>query len=374
MSILNRNQALQGMTDALTLFPFALAVGACSPFGIAGGCMSAAVALAVGTACRLAFVPTYLALLPVFTASFRYGAGCACAAVLLGGLFMFVFSFLPQRIRAALRAPAVWPGFLIAAAFSTTALQTTHYFGIGAVGGTVPEMLRDYVSLGFHPNWRGILYGTIVMVVLITYPRKFKRLSRVLPAAFVSLLITFPLHLLLAPDALHSPVGELGDFRLFTLPDGAFLHGTFPAAAWPLIISGALSLAWIVTSALPDGASRLASVPALCGGFLGAAPMQTDGGARSRRSVLTALPLTALLFCTPALSRMPLPSLAVILIVTAWQSVDWSAARRVFSLRRFPFFLCAAVLPTLFGMHWGALLAGLAGLIERCTADRSDKT
>ena len=200
---------LQGVTDALWLFPFSLSVGALSGFGTAGGCMAALVSLLCGAAFRLHFVPTYLALLPVFTATFRYGAQAGAAAVLLSGVFAFFLHFLPQRLRDGLRSPATWAGFLVVAAFSTTALQTTAYFGIGAVGGTVPEILRDYVSLGFHPNWRGILYGTIVMVVLITYPRKFKRLSKHLPAPFASLLVTFPLHLLLVQDAVHSPVPRL---------------------------------------------------------------------------------------------------------------------------------------------------------------------
>ena len=364
MKRIPRETALLGVSDALRLFPFAFAVGVCSPFGTAGACMTAAVALLFGVVCRLAFVPTYLALLPVFTVAYRFGAAGACAAVLLGGICIFLLSLLPRSVRDALHAPAVRAVFLIAAAFSTTALQTTLYFGIGAVGGTVPQILRDYVSLGFHPNWRGILYGTIVMVVLITYPRKFKKLSRILPAAFAALVVTLPLHLLLVRDAAHSPVAEIGAFSVLQLPDGAFLRGDFSASALPLILCSALSFALIVSAGLPDGAARSLSAASVCGGFLGAAPMQTDGMPRARKSAWIAVPLTALLFFVPGLKRTPVPCLAVILIVTAWQSVDWSAAKRAFTARRFPFFICAAVLPVLLGIHYAVPLLCLLGAAE----------
>lgn len=370
MKIIDQKTALQGVTDALTLFPLVLSVGVCSPFGAASAPAAAVLALIAGAVFRISFVPTYLALLPVFTVAYRYGASGGCAAMLLGGVLIFALSFLPQRVRQALRAPAVWPAFLIAAAFSTTALQTTRYFGIGAVGGTVTEILRDYVSLGFHPNWRGILYGTIVMVVLITYPRKFKRLSRALPAAFVSLLITFPLHLLLVPDAAHSPVAELGAFSFRDLFGGVIRFGDIPVTALPTIVCSAVALAWIVAGALPDGASRGAALCSVCGGVLGVPPMQTDGVRRDWRSVPVAALLTLLLFCTPALFRMPIPSLAVILIVTAWQCVDWSAARRALRKRTFLFFSCAAILPVLLGMHVGTLAAILLGLAAERIADR----
>lgn len=364
MKTITRTIALQGVTDALLLFPLSLSVGALSGFGMAGGVMSAVVALLCGCVLCVSFTPTYLLLLPVFTAAYRFGAGVAAAAVLLGGAAAFFLSFLPQKLRAALHQNAVGAGFLLAAAFVTTVLQTTNYFGIGAVGGTAPEMLRDYVSLGFHPNWRGILYGTMVMVILITYPRKFKRLSQKLPSVFASLLVTFPLHLLLVPDEVHSPVEELGAFSLRTLPDGLFLRGAFTPSALPLLLCSALSLALLMTANLPKPASQKLSAVSVIGGFLGGVPLGTDGAVRSRWSFLISVPLTVGLYCVPGLARMPLPSLAVILIVTAWQCVDWSGVRRALTWRSLPFFLCGAVLPVLFGVHYAVPLLWVLGIIN----------
>ena len=363
MKALTKQTLIQGAADAFSLFAFSLSAGALSGFGTAGGCAAAAASLIFGAVCRLHFMPTYLLLLPVFTAAYRYGAGAGAAAVLLGGGFAFLLTLLPEPMRRALGADATRSGFLIAAAFSTTVLQTTNYFGIGAAGGTVIEMLRDYVSLGFHPNWRGILYGTIVMVVLITYPRKFKNFSKKLPAAFASLCVTFPLHLLLVTDAEHSPVAELGRTAL-QWPDGAFLRGAFVPSALPLLLCSALSLALLATAGLENTAAQKLSAATAAGAFFGGVPLHTDAAARSRAGFLVTAPLTVLLYCLPGLWRMPLPSLAVILIVTAWQSVDWGQLRRALRPRTFVFTVCAAVLPVFIGVHYAVPALWLLGIAE----------
>lgn len=366
-----KQDALQGVWDATRLFPFSLAVGACSGFGLVGGAVSAVVCLVFGAVCGCAFFPTWLALLPVFLLAFRFGAGCAGTAVLLGGAFTCLLSFMPRAARERMTHPAVRTGFLIAAAFVTTALQTTNYFGIGAVGGTVREIIADYVSLGFHANWRGVLYGTIAMVLLITYPRKFKTLRKKIAPAFVVLLIVFPLHLLLVPHAEGSPINEIGRMNLAAAADGMFLRGAFTKEAIPLILCSALSLALLTDSALSDARLRQLSGVRLCAGFFGAAPCDTDGEKRGRLSALTAAAVTAALYLLPGMSRFPVHALAVILIVTAWQSVPWGGVRRAFSsVRGALLFFAALLLPVLMGVHYAVpLLCALCAL-----AGSPDKT
>ncbi len=359
-----KQDALQGVWDATRLFPFSLAVGVCSGFGLVGGAVSAAVCLVFGAVCGCAFFPTWLALLPVFLLAFRFGAGCAGAAVLLGGAFTCLLSFMPRAARDRLTHPAVRTGFLIAAAFVTTALQTTNYFGIGAVGGTVREIIADYVSLGFHANWRGVLYGTIAMVLLITYPRKFKTLRKKIAPAFVVLLIVFPLHLLLVPHAEGSPINEIGRPDLSAALNGMFLRGSCTKEAIPLILCSALSLALLTDSALSAGRLRQLSGVRLCAGFFGGIPCDTDGEKRGRLSALTAAAVTAALYLLPGMSRFPVHALAVILIVTAWQSVPWGGVRKAFSSARGALlFFAALLLPVLMGVHYAVpLLCALCAL------------
>lgn len=367
-----KQAALQGVWDATRLFPFSLAIGVCSGFGFIGGAVSAAVCLVFGAVCGCAFFPTWLTLLPVFLLAHRFGAGCAGAAVLLGGLLTFALSYLPKPSREKLTHPAVRTGFLIAAAFVTTALQTTNYFGIGAVGGTVREIIADYISLGFHANWRGVLYGTIALVLLITYPRKYKTLCKKVAPAFVVLLIVFPLHLLLVPHADGSPIVEVGKVDWAAAADGMFLRGAFTKEAIPLILCSALSLSLLTSPDLSGARTRQLSVVRMCAGFFGGAACETDGEARSRLSFVTAAAVTAALYLLPALYRFPVHALAVMLIVTAWQSVPWGGIRQAFSsVRGALLFFAALLLPVLAGVHYAVpLLCALCALAGQ--HDKSD--
>lgn len=358
MNSQRKQAAMCGVYDALRLFPFSMAVGVCSGFGILGGCAAAVVCIVCGALFGFAFLPSWWTLLPIYALAFRFGSGAASVAVLLGGVFAFLLSLLPQEKRKLLFTPSVLAGFWLSAAFTTTALQTTNYFGIGAVGGTVREIFADYISLGFHPNWRGILYGTIVMVVLITYPRKFKQFSKKLSAAFVALAVTLPLHLALVPRAEGSPVDEVGAFSWQNLFGGAFFAGEIPHSAVPAILCAGLSLALLMTRELPDKPIQGLSVASMGCGALGGVPVCTDGTPRTLLSALTCAAVTAVLYLCPGLSRMPVHALAVVLIVTGWQKVPWGAIAHAFKggVRSIVSFICAVSLPVLLGVHYAVPL------------------
>ena len=99
---------------------------------------------------------------------------------------------------------------LAIAAVVITLYQGMAYFEVGAKGEGVLPLLRALRMLGFHPNWRTVLYSTIMMVVLITWPRKFRRLCRVLPGAFVGICVCTLLNLALNPGPVRTTVLEMG--------------------------------------------------------------------------------------------------------------------------------------------------------------------
>ena len=92
-------------------------------------------------------------------------------------VLIIISSFFTDKIKNLFTSP-VLSGIMLAGALTVTVLFTTDYFGIGATGNSVAEMIKSYISLGFHPNWRGVLYGTIVLVIMVTFPRKFKKADK----------------------------------------------------------------------------------------------------------------------------------------------------------------------------------------------------
>jgi len=102
-----------------------------------------------------------------------------------------------------------YPGLSLGAAAVMAFYQCAGYFATGAFGAGMPELLRSYRGLGFHPNWRTVLFSTIMMVILITWPRKFKQFSKIVPGSFVGIIVVTSLNLLLNPDPARSAVPEL---------------------------------------------------------------------------------------------------------------------------------------------------------------------
>ena len=98
---------------------------------------------------------------------------------------------------------------MLAGALTVTVMQTNDYFAIGGEGNMIRDMLASYVSKGFHPNWRGVLYGTITMVILITFPRKFKKASLTVRPAFLALVFTLLLNLWLNPSYMPTSIKEI---------------------------------------------------------------------------------------------------------------------------------------------------------------------
>lgn len=361
-----KDSVLQGIWDALRLFPFSLAAGVCSGFGLSGGFVAAVVCGIAGVLFGASFCPSWLTLLAVYMLAFRFGAGCAGAAIVLGGVFTYLWTLLPAGARKRLTDPSALSGFIPAAAFVTTALQTTNYFGIGAVGGTAREIIADYISLGFHPNWRGILYGTIALVLLITYPRKFKQLHKKISPAFAVLLVVLPLQLLLVPDAVHSPINEIGAADTHAFFENAFLRGAWTPAAVPAVLCTALTLMLLTVQNLPAASGRKLAAVQLLSGFLGGVPAAADDKPRSRIGALVCALLSAALYFVPGLSRFPVHALAVILIVTAWQNVPWGNLRTAFSgTRNRILFFGGVLLPVLLGVHYAVPLLFAAAALTK---------
>ncbi|MCL2531989.1 MAG: hypothetical protein FWE40_07525 [Oscillospiraceae bacterium] len=115
-----------------------------------------------------------------------------------------------NRLPVRWRPPAaLYPGLAVGLAVRITMHQTAGYFVTGAVGASMHALLLSYRMWGFHPNWRTVLFSTVMMVVLITWPRKFPRLRRFLPAGFVGVVITILLNIFLYPDVSRVIIPEL---------------------------------------------------------------------------------------------------------------------------------------------------------------------
>ena len=259
---------------------------------------------------------------------------CLAAGILISVLFLAI-----KPLRERIASFGTFGALSLITALFITVIVTNIYFGIGAHGDTIYRMLRSYRSLGFHPNWRGILYGTVVMVVMITFPRKFKKITRIVSGMFFALVITYFLNLLLVPSGavrtfaeVDAPVwkpaysfvnlqGDFIDLRRFAvdaLISGIAL-GFVIARAAAGNIKDKKSTAAVYSSAVLSSAF---GIPAIFSGN----SSKTDYCSGLISALITAtVMLPAMLF-----ERLPAASCAVILIVSAWQNLEKKALKSEF--------------------------------------------
>ena len=251
--------------------------------------------------------------------------------VIGGALIYLIFN---KKCKKITLHPSITGGIALSLAFSVTALLTTHYFGIGAEGFTVTEILKTYRSLGFHPNWRGVFYGTITLFAMITYPFKFKKANKYLPAEAFSLILPLVLNLILNPDKAYTPINELSNLFDFMKQDefSFFLpsfntESVFSIQSYINTFQGAISLGLLLlfsdkAETRPDSKGTAIFLNGIQGGF----PVKTyeiRGYSLTSAIIAVFLIIYSCFFIDDIISRIPLHSAAVVLIVNAWKQVPF---------------------------------------------------
>ncbi len=322
-----------GLTSAGIAFSYAFAVSACLGLNIyyALACSIVCLILSVTQKNEIFATDAFLSVPVVFVAG-TVGAGYLPVSLLFAALLFVAVKLLGKRIKVP---SCVTAGAALGLAFAATALFTTYYFGIGATGSTTLEIIKNYRYLGFHPNWRGVFYGTITLFAMITYPFKFKKLSKYFPAEVFSVAVPFVLNLFLNPDGETSPILEVGALsNVFSLSGvESFLPflgiEEFSVEGILTALAGGAAMAFILFaykfSSKRDSVSAGVSnaLSGLAGGFpLRGYRVKAFSVASAAVGVL-ALSVAAI-FGDSLFSRVPVHSLAVVLIVSAWQNVPFS--------------------------------------------------
>lgn len=314
-----------------SIIPFVLSAAVCSGMGAFAGavfsCIAAFVCSVVEPKKRM---PVYASVLIVTYAFREFGAPAASLAIIISGICMLISGFFFKKIKKPADSPvngAVSGAVMMTTALTVTALFTTDYFGIGASGNTFREIMASYVSLGFHPNWRGVLYGTIVLVIMITFPRKFKKAAKVIDFAFVALIVTTALNFILNPAYMTTAIKEIGALSFSSFKNTFW----FPLGNSDISFIGAavcgIALFFTSISALLQSEECSKTDFSDCGkinlitGIVTcmAIPCKIKSKKETASGLIAAI-LSAVLFLAlhDYIARIPLHSCAVVLIVGVW--------------------------------------------------------
>ena len=341
MNDINASEVFKNSIYKATLLSaLVYSMGACSGYSLFSCAVVAIFAAAVyiikpGTS----LLPLLLSFAVTLEAFNYLGTGGAVVSMLFAGAIVFISGKL-ESIRKGINSPAFLPAVMIACALTITVLVTTDYFGIGATGRDVVDMLKHYRSLGFHPNWRGILYGTIVMVIMITVPRKFKRGAKVVSPLFIALVFTYLLNLVLVPKGtvLAFTLVERPEFVINSIKDITTLENNgIKTFLYILLFAFGEAVAFVLSISDEEydrkitrycGAAGLV-MPALFGFTLPGKVAIT--GEEMLPGLFAAFLTAAIILPAVIIGGQPLASCAVVLIVGAWQQVEWGKFKGAFS-------------------------------------------
>lgn len=323
---------IDGFYNMAEILPLIIAMCVCSQFSMKA-CLITAVIVCIAYP-LFGVKPSYGEFLIAFSAAAVYGTGTAFTGMLLCSVIMLAVSFLDySKLKNALYSPAV-AGLMLGFAIYMIVMQTTVYFGIGATGGTAVEMFKSYRSLGFHANWRGVLYGTIVLVLMIVYRRKFRNFSKKISAPFWCVVFSIILNLFLIPSADNSPISEIGNYSL--KPGFIFSRSFAEIDIIGAVITGASLCFYILyrisryeNAPLKSEKFGAASVMLISSVFGALPPVPCERKTKSKKDtavvILTSVILSViiLILLHPLIERLPLPSASVILIIGMWQQIEW---------------------------------------------------
>lgn len=357
--------ASEVITILTTVFPLALSMAACCGLNPAVGVVGAIVAALLIKVSAIQKIMPILTSFAVFSfVVSAYGIGTAILSVLTCGILLVITAFLGPDFKYLIFRPAV-TAIMTATAISITVLQTTNYFGIGATGNDIAEMLASYVSLGFHPNWRGVLYGTVVLVLLITYPKKFKNLESKIRAPFIALIFTLILNLILNPIESQSAINEIGAFSfapseiLFQIKNFEF---SVPSLGAGIICGAAIYIPTVYSIFDKDSSNEdylAAGISNIISSFFGVflpCKIKTKKDFNASGIISAILILVISLLLKDYIARIPLHSCAVVLIVAAWQSMKWKFFKSIFNdVASVACFLTTLAFSLLFGIAGGIL-------------------
>lgn len=332
-----KNDILFGLTGAMLLGAYSLCTAASAGLGLWNVffCIVICSLLSAKSKNKI-FAPDAFLLMPVHYVVSECGS-CYLPICLISGTV--IYYILSKTVRKNSITTTVIAWMSLALALVATVILTNQYFGIGAFGSTAIEMLKSYRSLGFHPHFRGLLYGTITLFAMITYPFKFKKLNKKLPAEFMTLLVPLILNLILNPKRELTTVNEIESFFskgcVSQLPFS--FSEAFTATNIPSLIIGALFFGIVLFLRSSEENKLTNAFTNFANGVLSFLPArQFVIASYSPLSAVVTIAISgAVIFLFPdILSRIPMHCVGALLIVSAWQQVPYKNLSSAFKCKK----------------------------------------
>ena len=198
---------MSGLTVAAVALPLALAFGVSSGADAASGLITAIIAGIVigvlGGASYQISGPTGAMAAILLTLSAKNGVEGVLFAGFLSGIILILAALLKVgKLVSYIPAPVI-TGFTSGIAIIIALGQIDNFFGTYSEGSKAVLKLISYGRLGFTPDLKAVMFGVLVVLIMIFYPKK---LNARFPASLASIIIALIVELIFDFDV--KQVGE----------------------------------------------------------------------------------------------------------------------------------------------------------------------
>lgn len=344
---------LAGLTVAAVALPLALAFGVSSGADAGAGLITAIIAgIVIGLLSGASYQisgPTGAMSAILISLSMTYGLQGVFIASFLSGCMLFIASLFKFGKIVSFIPTSVITGFTSGIAIIIALGQIDNFFGTTSVGANALEKLWSYTSLGFSVHFPTLMFASMVVVVMIAWPKKW---GQYCPSSLAGIIIA-----LICQLFLNWNVAEVGAIPTTLFPEARLAITDIRLSQVTQLMLPAFSIAALgMIESLLCGASAgkmkneklnadrelLAQgignmlIPLFGGVPATAAIARTSvaikaGGQTRLVSVFHSVVLLISMFVLgPLMSRIPLSALAGVLMVTAWRMNDWQEIKTIF--------------------------------------------
>ncbi|MBR6924397.1 MAG: SulP family inorganic anion transporter, partial [Oscillospiraceae bacterium] len=167
---------MSGLTVAAVALPLALAFGVSSGADAASGLVTAIIAGIVigilGGASYQISGPTGAMAAILLSLSAKNGVEGVLFAGFLSGIILILAALLKiGKLVSYIPAPVI-TGFTSGIAVIIALGQIDNFFGTHSEGSSAIEKLISYGKLGFRPDLYTVMFGAMVVLLMIIYPKK----------------------------------------------------------------------------------------------------------------------------------------------------------------------------------------------------------
>ena len=344
---------MAGLTVTAVALPLALAFGVSSGADAAAGLITAIFAglliSALSGASYQISGPTGAMTAILIQIVYNYGMKGVFIATLIAGVILCIAGILKFGKLVSLIPAPVITGFTSGIAIIIAMGQIDNFFGVTSEGSTNIAKLISYGQLGFKPNLYAMLFGSIVVAIMIVWPKKW---DAKVPSSLVGIVATLCISLILKKN-----VAVVGDIPKTLLPNIRLNLIDVSIEQIKNMISPAIAIAALgMIESLLCGASAgrmkgeklnadrelvAQGIGNIIIPFFGGVPataaiartsVAIKSGAQTRLTgIFHAVGLLVSMFLLgDIMSQIPLASLAGVLMVTAWRMNEWESIQFIF--------------------------------------------